>query len=324
MVETVILAADVGGTNARLLLGTLTETGWRPLRQHVFSSREFPTFDAVLSAFIQPGEHIVAACLGVAGPVIAGRVTITHLPWQLDAAQLMKTHAIDQVQLHNDFVVQAHGLSSLTAEDLLTVQAGVPEPNGTRVLLGAGTGLGMATVVCGEDAAWHVVASEGGHAGFAPQGVRQLALAHYLLQQGVSSSLESVLSGRGLENLYRFVLHEQGVAGIAPLSAPAISAAAAQGDRLAQAALALFGEIYGAVAGDLALINLATAGVYVSGGIAAKLADTLVQGPMCQAFLDKRLKKALMARIPLHVVRNEQLGLLGAATVAARLARAAR
>lgn len=323
MADVLILAADVGGTHARLLLGVLTGDGWQPVRQQVFASREHPTFDAVLSAFIQPGERITAACFGIAGPVIEQRAAITHLPWQLDAVQLARHHGIAQVQLHNDFVVQAHGLPLLSPNDVLTLQAGKPERGGVRLLVGAGTGLGIATLVQCDDEL-HVVASEGGHAGFAPRNAQQLALAGYLLQHGAVLSLESVLSGRGLENIYRFVLHEQGVAGIAPLAAPAISAAAAQGDSLAMDAIALFGEVYGSAVGDLALINLATAGVYVSGGIAAKLADRLAQGAFLPAFRDKGFKRALMADIPLHVVRNEYLGLLGAATVAARLAKAQR
>lgn len=324
MVENnLILAADIGGTNSRLLLGRLTATGWQPLRQQVFASNAFPTFDALVDVFLQPGEQIRAACLGVAGPVVGQRAAMTHLPWVLDAPQLSTSLGIPVVELLNDFVVQVYGLPVLAAADLLCLQEGEPVPGGAKMLVGAGTGLGIVTFVPsgnGHNIDYTILASEGGHAGFAPQGERQLALHAFLQQRYGRVSLEYVLSGRGLANLYAFVLQERGDQKAAVLTAPEISAAAATGKVDACAALDFFFEIYGDVVGDLALINLPVGGVYITGGIAARLAEQLGSSRLLAHFLDKGLRADVMPQFPLTLVRNDQLGLSGAAERAAQLA----
>lgn len=317
-----ILAADIGGTHTRLLLGETTEQGWQLLRKQVFLSRDYPSFDAVLQAFLVPSDRVQAACLAVAGPVLQQCVRVTHLPWQLDAALLATQHGFGSVELVNDFVAQAYGLPLLLPADLLTLQVGSAEsgnslePVGNQLLVGAGTGLGIATsIICG--AQRHVIASEGGHADFAPQGEQQSALHAALRARFGRVSLERVLSGSGLENIYHYVNNLNDSSSRTGLRAADISAAAAQGDAVALAAMALFLAIYASTAGNLALTNIPHGGVYITGGIAPKIAAFIDTHQFVTAFCDKAPREALLQSLPLHVVLNDQLGLLGAAEIAA-------
>lgn len=299
-----ILAADIGGTHTRLML---CAADGRPLRRAVYASRKHATFEAVLAQFIEPADAISAACLAVAGPVRHQRCAVTHLPWVLDAAAL-QAHYGFPVTLMNDFVAQAHGVPALSPQDLLTLQAGEPQADGVQLLVGAGTGLGIATRIRW-GARVHVVESEGGHADFAPHGAAQQTLQAGLLAQCGMVPVEAVVSGRGLENVYQ---HVSG----ATLSATEVSAAAHAGEAQAVAAMALFMACYGSTAGNLALVNVPLGGVYITGGVAAKNARFMADGGFIAAFRDKPAMRTLLEKIPVHVVLDEHLGLLGAARYA--------
>ena len=318
----VILAADIGGSQARLLLGECEGegAGWRELRRETLPSREFAGIDALLQHFLRPGERPQAACLALAGPVHGQRVRMTNLPWTIDAAALAGRFGLRRLRLINDFAAQACGLPLLGAADLRTLQAGSPLPGAARALLGAGTGLGMALLA--ETPAGEPVAlpSEGGHADFAPRDPQQLALLEHLLPRHGRVSLELLLCGHGLERLYRFVA---GLPASAPRSvdAAAVTAAALAGDAQAAAAVDLFARLLASAAGNLALTGLARGGVYLSGGIAPRILPFLQQASVIEAFVDKPPMRELLEQVPLHVVSNEQLGLLGAAQTAALLVR---
>ena len=315
------LAADIGGTYTRLLLAEPAPTGWQVLREQRFVGADYPGLEAIVEVFLGTVRPTVA-CIAVAGPIIEQRVQMTNLPWLLDGRQLGERFGIAQVHLLNDFAAQTYALDSLPASDLCTLQAGQPQVDGVRALVGAGTGLGMALLVrCGEH--WQALPSQGGLSDFAPLDEQQLALCGALQQVYGRASQELLLSGHGLERIYGF-LAGRGVLleGGGP-SARAISQAAEQGQALACASLALFARIFAACAGNLALLGLAEGGVYLSGGIAPKMLGFLQQPEVLEAFVDKPPMRELLQRIPLHVVLNEQLGLLGAATLAARLCRAA-
>lgn len=313
------LAADIGGTYTRLLLAEPNATGWRVVREQRFVGADYPGLEAIVQLFLGT-ERPSVACIAVAGPVSEQRVCMTNLPWRLDARELAAHFGIAQVHLLNDFAAQAYGLDSLPASDLCTLQAGQPQASGVRALLGAGTGLGMALLVrCGEH--WQVLPSQGGLADFAPVDEQQLALCAALQQTYGRASQELLLSGHGLERLYGFLAGRGVLLGSGP-DAREISQAAEQGEPLACASLALFARIFAACAGNLALLGLAQGGVYLSGGIAPKMLAFLQQPEVLQAFSDKPPMRELLQRMPLHVVLNEQLGLHGAATLAAQLCRA--
>lgn len=310
-----LLAGDIGGTKA--LLALADAGGVRFERR--YRCRDFASFAVLLERFVSDARAALGAapqidrtCLGVAGPVADGRVRLTNLAWEIDAANL----GLGDVRLLNDFEASAHGIASLGAGDLATLQTGEPLAGAPRLLIGAGTGLGVAIVTAGG-----VIAGEGGHAAFAPADELQDALWRYLRAALGRVELEHVVSGAGLARIYAFLRDSgrgaESAATRATLTAgdaaAAISRAALEaGDPLAIAALDLFITCYGAAAGDFALAVLARGGVYLTGGMAPKLLPRLRAGGFAAAFNAKGAFTGAARACPLHVVTNERLGLLGA------------
>ncbi len=319
----IFLAADIGGSRARLLLGETRPGGWRELRRVVWNSPDFPDLESLLAAFLAPGEQPAAACLALAGPVQGRQVPMTNLPWVLDADALEARFQLRELCCINDFEAQAHGLPLLAKADLRTLQPGQPDPRGPRLLIGAGTGLGMA-LLAGPEHAPLILPSEAGHMDFAPRDEQQLALLRHLQPRHGRVTLELLLSGHGLERLYGFLAGLPAGTLPAPRAAPSISAAALAGEPQAAAAVDLFARLLAAAAGNLALTSLPRGGVYLSGGIAPRILPFLLQPAVRAAFTDKPPMRPLLEQLPLQVVLNEYLGLLGAASVAARLAGEAR
>jgi glucokinase len=319
-VRMVFLAADIGGTYTRLLLAEPCASGWRTLREQRYAGHDYPSLAAILAQFLSPGERPEVACIAVAGPLEGQRIQMTNLPWLLDAAQLSEQFGIATVRLLNDFAAQAYALNALPASDLCTLQVGVPQADGVRALIGAGTGLGMALLLPSAGQ-WQALASQGGLADFAPQGVEQLALCQAFQSAYGRASQELLLSGHGLERIYSFLAGRGVLLNTASLSAHAISLAGEQQEPLACAALRLFALIFAASAGNLALLSLARGGVYLSGGIAPKILRFLQEPAVIAAFANKPPMGELLQSIPVHVVLNEQLGLIGAANLAAQLCR---
>jgi len=318
----IILAADIGGTQARLLLAEVQGSQWQPVRQAVLPSQTFASLQELLTQFLEPGEQPHSACLALAGPMHQQQVQLTNLPWQVDAGELGRQLHIPRLQLLNDFAAQAHGLPLLADTALCTLQPSTLQPDsrpGTRALLGAGTGLGMA-LLAGSAEQPQVLASQGGHADFAPTDEQQIELLQFLRRHYPRVSLELLLCGRGLSRLYAFFTAQATGSPELP-DARQISQLAEQGDGAAQQSLQLFARLLGSAAGNLALTSLAEGGVYLSGGIAPKILPYLQQPAVLQAFFDKPPMHELLASIGLHVVLDELLGLRGAAQVALQLAR---
>lgn len=314
----IILAADIGGTQARLLLAEVQGSQWQPVRQAVLPSRAFASLQELLAQFLEPGEQPHSACLALAGPIHQQQVQLTNLPWLVDAGELGRQLHIPRLQLLNDFAAQAHGLPLLADTARCTLQVGTSRP-GTRALLGAGTGLGMA-LLAGSAEQPQVLASQGGHVDFAPTDEQQIELLQFLRRHYPRVSLELLLCGRGLSRLYAFFTAQAADDPELP-DARQISQLAEQGDGAAQQSLQLFARLLGSAAGNLALTSLAEGGVYLSGGIAPKILPYLQQPAVLQAFFDKPPMHELLASIGLHVVLDELLGLRGAARVALQLAR---
>lgn len=326
------VCGDIGGTKSLLQAGWIDGGCPDPVLERNLPSAEFPDFSSLLRAFLRDpglerlGARIRHACFAVAGPVAQGKVTLTNLPWELDAAALSRAFAVPRFELVNDFVAVAMGLPELGEADLLPIQPGQADARGARLALGAGTGLGVAGLVwSGSD--MFPVQSEAGHMDFASLGAVQADLLAYLGARYGRVSCERVVSGPGLVNIFEFLQQRDGrapSAGLARELAGGDGAAAiarhalARSDPLAQDALDLFLEIYGAVAGNLALAFLATGGVYLAGGVTPKIAPALTQGRFIRAFCSKGRFAPLLQRIPVRVVLNQRVGLLGAALQAAR------
>ena len=323
----IILTGDVGGTHARLMLAQEHDRQFTVLRQQDYPSQQYDGLVPVVQKFLQDcaiQDKPERASFAVAGPVRNGRVKITNLPWQLDSVSLSESLGIEKISLLNDFESIGYGIAHLDKKDFVLLQQGVVEERGNRVALGAGTGLGQCLMTwCGD--AYHVHATEGGHADFAPRNEREISLLNALLQTHSRVSYEDLLSGRGLAAIYHHLstIDDTGVASQLDLlqaddAAAAISEYAKQGDTLAKSAMKLFMSIYGAHAGDLALTAKATGGVYIAGGIAGKNLELMQSGEFMQAFNHKPPMTALLERMPVSVIVNADVGLLGAAAFALR------
>lgn len=315
-----ILAGDVGGTSTRLALYEAAAN--RPVARHDCRSGDHASLAEAIRAFPAWQSNIVeAACIGVAGPVRAGRVAMTNLPWVVDADLLGRELGIAQVRVINDLEALAFGVARLGPGDLEVLQAGMPDPDGHQAVIAAGTGLGEA-IVFHDGARRHPAATEGGHVDFAPRDAVEAELLDHLRTIHGRVSYERVLSGAGLVALYRF-LRDSGrgveVAAIARRMrdcdpAAIITAAAAAGEcALCELAVARFASIYAAEAGNLALKANATGGVFIGGGIAPNIIAHLRAPAFVGSFRDKGRMRPLLEAMPLAVITNADAALLGAA-----------
>jgi len=325
-----LVAGDLGGTKALLLLATRRRRKWTPLLERRYVASEFSGFSAMLARFLDECRalgkrelQLTHACFGAAGPVAGNRIQMTNLPWLLDGGAIAAEFGIGRVKLVNDFAAAAAGVDGLEPGDSVELQRGELVPDAPRVVLGAGTGLGVAyTFVQGGRRC--VVAGEGGHAGFAPADDMQSGLRQALQAQLGRVSAEHVVSGPGLMRIYAYLCDCEApgsalVEEVRKTGAAAVSRRALAGaDPLAARALDIFLACYGALAGDHALNVMARGGVYIAGGIARQVLDRLQAGGFLAAFHAKGAHAQLMRKMPVHVVTTERLGLLGAALLAAR------
>jgi glucokinase len=323
-----LLAGDVGGTKTALALLAPGAAGLARAREAVLPSREFPTLEAAIARFLAAGPPVTvdAACFGVAGAVVNGRCVATNLPWVVDEAALAAEIPARRVRVLNDLEATAYGVLTLPPASLETLREGTPRP-GNQALIAAGTGLGEALMIW-DGARHHVVATEGGHADFAPRTDLEMELLRFLRKEFGRVSYERVLSGPGLFNIYRFLRGQGGATEPAWLrdrieredpSAVVSEVALAGGHPLCVQALDVFASVYGAEAGNLALKALAVGGVVIGGGIGPKIRPKLEDGTFATAFCDKGRFAPLMASIPLRLSLEPRAGLLGAAHVARSL-----
>jgi glucokinase len=343
--ELLILAGDVGGTKTNLGLFRWVDGRPRLLRGAHFISADFPSLEPLLAQFLA-GDHasIAAACFGVPGPVVENYARTPNLAWEIDGVALGRAMAIPALTLVNDLVATAAGVALLDPADVAVLQPGDPGASaggGNRALIAAGTGLGMALLPARPGGGHAAVASEGGHMDYAPRTEDELALYRTLRDRFGHVSVERVLSGPGLHNIYLHLSLQRSAAGgsggrpselerpdtaemLARLAAedPAkviAEAALAGASPLAARALDLFAAAYGAAAGNLALLGTATGGVYLGGGIAPKILDKLRDGTFLCAFQDKGRFRSYLEAVPVRVVLNERAALFGAARLAADL-----
>lgn len=316
-----ILAGDVGGTSTRLALFERGEAGARALVERCYADEEFADFAALLARFVEEARAALGAfaleraCLGVAGPVEPARVRLTNRPWTIEARELSTLLGTD-LTLLNDFEAAAHGIDPLARDALMALQPGVQRPAAAQLVIGAGTGLGVAYRVWCRDR-YRVVTGEGGHVGFAPATGEQLALARWLFARHGRVSAEQVVSGPGLARIYAFLRAAGGASGDDAEPPELISARALEGsDPVASHALDLFIACYGAVTGDHALAVRAAGGVYVAGGIARRILPRLAAGGFISSFNSKAVHERLTREFPVFAVLSDRLGLLGAAHVA--------
>lgn len=345
---TVLLAGDIGGTKTILrLVEESPGPEWHTHYQALYSSRDFPDLVPIVQQFLRAAEQQLGtiprpekACFAIAGPVVNDTCVLTNLAWVLDARRLETELDIAKIRLINDFAAVGYGILGLEAKDLETLQEVTPQPDAPIAIIGAGTGLGEGFLIrmAGD---FQVFSSEGGHADFAPRNELEFQLLQYLRDKYDIQriSVERVVSGQGIVALYQF-LRDRQVARESPEieqivktweretgrteksvdPAAAIARAALEKrDRLCQQTLQMFVEAYGAEAGNLALKLLPYGGLYVAGGIAAKILPLIQDGSFLRAFSEKGRVSPLLEKVPIHVVLNPEVGLIGASICASRI-----
>ena len=316
-----ILAGDIGGTKTNLALVRVSGRRASVRAQQRFSTSAYPHLAAMVRDFLRGRAYPEAACFGVAGPVVNGRCSGTNLPWDIDEAALRRALRLPAVRLINDLVATAYGIDWLPPRAFTVLNRGRPQPGGTIAVIAAGTGLGEA-VLAWDGCQYRALASEGGHADFAPRTPREWALHQRLAKRYGHVSCERVLSGPGKIAIYEFLKAARGAREPAWLrqrfaradTSAVISEEALSGrSSLCREAVELFISIYGAEAGNLALKTLATGGVYLGGGIAPTLGPLLARGRFMRAFTDKGRLAPLLRQIPVRVILDDKAALLGAA-----------
>lgn len=323
-----ILAADVGGTKTRLALVPALERGriGAPVAEEAYASADFPSLEAMIDAFRARRDGAIGAVsIGYAGPVSEGRGVGTHVPWTADERVLARHLDLPRAHVINDLVASGYGVPALAREDLFTLLPGTPGEPANAAIVSAGTGLGE-TILLRHEGDLIPVASEGGHADFAPRTDLEIEVFRVLRAEFGRVSMERVLSGLGLGNVAR-VLHamdgtqaalaahlaESGLAGLpAAVSLNALAGACPSCVR----SLELFVSAYGAEAGNTALRGMALSGVYLGGGIAPQILPALLGETFRAAFLDKEPHRPLLERVPVFVMRTDRSALLGAARYA--------
>jgi glucokinase len=323
----VIVAGDIGGTHARLGLFEVRDGKPFLLAEHTYPSLKFSGLEAVLREFVEEFHpDTTCAAFGLAGPVHDGRVRTPNLPWEVDAEALESVLGIRHVALINDLEALAYGVALLAPPDLVVLNPGV-KAAGNRAVVAAGTGLGVAGLVL-EGSFHRPIATEGGHSDFAPRNALECELMLYLAKRFGRVSNERILSGAGLGNVYDF-LRDTGRAEEPDWltqrlkgedRAKVISICGLdRSSTLCSQAVDLFTSVYGAVAGNVALLFLATDGVYIGGGIAPKMLARLQDPKLFQAaFMDKGRLRPLLEQVPVRVILDERVGMRGAAQVAAQ------
>lgn len=322
------LAGDIGGTKTRLAIIEVDGSRVNVECESNYPSREFPTFEALLTDFLKPSQLPVNAAFGVAGPVLNGAVFTTNLPWFIEADSLKRRFGFKVCGLLNDLEATAYGLPALDTEDLMVLQQGDPDAYGNAAIIAAGTGLGEAGLYW-DGQQHHPFATEGGHTSFSPQNELEFSLLRHLQLRHPHVSWERVVSGMGLRDLHDFMrlyrksvvpewLENEMQAGDA---VAAISRAAlAESDDICIETLDVFVRLYGAEAGNLALKTMSCGGFYVGGGIAPKILPLLHRDIFMRAFLGKGRMRPLLEAMPVRVILNDRAALYGPALRAAQLA----
>jgi glucokinase len=316
-----ILAGDIGGT--KTLIGLFDPRRGRPVPVDVrsFATTEYVSLPAIIDAFLSgQRERVTAAAFGVAGPVINQSAEMTNVDWRVDAAEISSALPKSHVRLLNDLEAMAYAVPVLAGQELRTLQPGARQAEGNIAVIAAGTGLGGA-VLHRHEGRYLPVASEVGHADFAARTDRELEFVRFVRARYGRAEIEHVLSGPGLVNLAEFThagtsCNALAGAGHSDVPAEVSTKALSKTCACCVEALDLFVEAYGAAAGNLALTAVTTGGVFIGGGIAPRILPALESGRLIEAFNAKGPMRPLLEAIPVHVILNDQAGLLGAAVYA--------
>src|ERR1700733_11200128 len=318
-----ILAGEIGATRTRLAAFETEGSRLQCVVEKNHASQQRDGLSGILADFIKSeGIPVHSACLGVAGPVRAGRSKISNLPWVIDAREVASQLKLSSVGLLNDLEAYAYGIDGLESKDFITLSAGVEDAEGNRAVISAKTGLGMAGLYW-DGFRHHPFACEGGHADFAPRNDLQMELLAYLQKKYSRISCERILSGPGIKNIYDFLrdahkaeepewLRTQMSA--APDPPALISQMALEGKAaICNQALSIFVSVFGAETGNCALNFMSMGGIFIGGSIAAKIVPKMKDPVFLESFLDKGRMETILKDMPVKIVVNDNSGMIGAA-----------
>jgi glucokinase len=342
-----ILAGDIGGTKTFLQLVERTSqaiqssTQMKTIHEQRYISAEYRDLVPIIRQFFLEVEEKTGitpapekACFAIAGPVVNNTVKLTNLSWLLDASHMEQDLGIPHIRLINDFEAIGYGVTGLTDHDIYALQTGKFQADAPMAVIGAGTGLGECFIIRHVDTV-RVFPSEGGHTDFAPQSALEFNLLKYLLAKHNISrvSVERVVSGLGIISIYQF-LRDSDFTDETPEIAEAVrtwekeltsnertvdpneyigKAALEKTDRLSEETMQLFVEAYGSEAGNLALKILPYGGLYIAGGIAPKILKLFQTNNFITSFNNKGRMSSILKNIPVKVIINPRVGLIGAA-----------
>jgi glucokinase len=307
------LVGDIGGTNIRFAISDFDEL----TIDHFASLRtaDFASPQEALKQYLRT----IPSCpdrvgLAVAGPVLGGAATMSHVPWSFTKDDIRAVTGAQEVQLINNFEAVALMVPHLTDFDLVTIGKTRPAvPMATKVVIGVGTGLGVAALFTSPSGSF-TTAGEGGHASLGASNETELVRMLAVTAGHDYPAAEHLLSGAGLSALYQTIAKETGIA-VRPLDAPEVIKAAASGeDAVAESSLTQFAAWLGRFAGDVALLYGARGGVFLAGGIPSAIINTLNADAFETAFRARGRLTPYAASIPIHVIKAaSDAGLRGAA-----------
>jgi glucokinase len=316
-----ILVGDIGGTKVNLAL--YDYDGVTQIRKRRYESKNFSSIEKMLDDFLKDSDSkLEKVCFGVAGPVIGGKCSLTNLPWQVDVEGIKHRLAAGAVWLINELIATAYSIPFLAPEDFVVIQSGAAVTEGRISVVSAGTGLGQAFLIPDKHGKHIVLDSEGGHCDFSPRNNLETELLFFLQKKYSRISIERVLSGPGLLDIFEYFKSatkaEGFLGGLEGIEFPAtiVERALRKSSPICEKTLDLFVSLYGALAGNLALQYLSNGGVYLGGGIAPKIVPLIKDGSFLCSFRGKGRFEEYLAKIPVRVVMDESAPLLGAAQYA--------
>jgi len=325
------IAADVGGTKTRLIYADVGEPD-RVLYEARYDSGRFESFEPLLQTFIHDSgsdaSQIESLTLALPGLVDDSCARLTNLPWVIEKQSLKDVFGIKNVSFMNDFQASAFGTGQLQEKDQIVLNAGISKAgelndNATRVAVGAGTGLGVAWA---QDHAGVAYAydTEGGHVDFAPTDDVQIRLLQFLQKRYGHVSYERILSGDGLVSLYEFCASEAGGKEHGDRVSAEWVNRESQSNAVADKAMGLFVQVYGAYIGNIAMLFKPYGGIFITGGVAAKMVERMQSEEFINAYLNKGRMRTLVEQIAVYLVTDERIGVLGAMSEAVKTQRVKR
>ena len=309
------IVADIGGTNARFALITgKSDSDFNIEHIHILAGADFASFSDVVQAYIDllPGIQPRAACIAIAGPVSGDEFKMTNLDWSFSRKALQEQFGFSSLEIINDYTAVASAASRLTAENLIPIVKGSEVTLGNKVVLGPGTGLGVAGVVH-TGSQWHPISCEAGHVNVAPSTVFEAELIKAAMSRFGHVSAETFLSGPGLVNLYSVVCDVNDIVASSMLPKDVSSQGLAGTNEQCVIALNAFCSFLGAFSGNLALTFGANGGVYLTGGILPRMLDFLHSSDFAVRFREKGIMSHYVESIPVHLINHPETAFAGAA-----------